>query len=104
MSKAKVYAIYDTKYYEQCVRIGTIKEIADFLNCSTETVRCGASRRRNGRRKNLLKSRYEIVELVEDNNDNENNIFQNLINAFMPPRIKFKEFDPFKWKLKRIKG
>ena len=33
------YAVYDMKDYEQCVRIGTMKEISEFLNCSSDSVR-----------------------------------------------------------------
>lgn len=104
----KEYAVYDMKEYEQCVRIGTLKEIAEFLNSSSESLRSYISRKRAGKINNLMYKRYEIMEVsgleeVVEKSKTDKEIFQELINKFKEKTIKFEIFDEFKWKLKGIK-
>lgn len=55
----KIYGIYDTKNKEQCVRIGTLKEIMKFLNITARAIDRAS-------RGNRLCSRYDLVYLFEE--------------------------------------
>lgn len=56
---AKEYTLYDIKDYEQCVCFGNLKEIAKFLDSSTNSLRSYITHRKKGERSGLLKKRYE---------------------------------------------
>lgn len=56
----KIYGIYDMKEKEQCLRIGTIKEIVNFLDL---TVREMGGALKN---KNLIRNKYELCYLFEE--------------------------------------
>lgn len=62
---SKEYAIYDMKDYEQCVFIGTMQEIAKFLNYSKQSLYSYLSRKKSGEQ-DLLNHRYELVEVIEE--------------------------------------
>ena len=54
----KIYGIYDMKNNEQCIRVGTLKEIIKFLNISArETTRMF---------KNILRNRYKVMYLFTE--------------------------------------
>ena len=53
---------YDMKEFEQCVCFGTLKEIATYLNCSTNSLRSYITHRKKGERTGLLRKRYEVNE------------------------------------------
>ena len=56
----KIYGIYDIKQKEQCLRVGTLQEIINFLNLSVrETGRAL-------RNKNLIRNRYEVCYLFKE--------------------------------------
>ena len=35
----KIYGIYKDNEYEECVFVGTAKEVADYLNCTTKKLK-----------------------------------------------------------------
>lgn len=55
----KIYGIYDSKNKEQCVRIGTLVEIAKFFGLSARAVD-GAIRR------GTIENRYNLVYLFQE--------------------------------------
>lgn len=55
----KIYGIYDITNKEQCVRIGTLKDIMKFLNITARAI----DRASRGKR---LCSRYDLVYLFEE--------------------------------------
>lgn len=63
----KEYGIYDLKDNEQLIYMGNIKEIAKYLECSTSSLRSYLSSKRTNKRRGLLKKRYELLEIQEDN-------------------------------------
>lgn len=90
---SKIYAIYDMKDYEQCVFLGTMKEIADFLNCKCDSLYSYLSRRKAGKTE-LIKHKYELVEIKEEEEKSvckktDKEIFQEIINLFMPEQHNF---------------
>ena len=101
-----LYAVYDTKYYEQCIGIfDNVKQIADYFNMSKHSVLSAITR------KNKIKYRY-LVERIEDTEEHEEKftipvkktdkeIFQELIDAFAPERHNFEIFDITYWNEKR---
>lgn len=101
---ANEYAIYDMKDYEQCVRIGTMKEISKFLNCSSDSVRSYMSHKKAGRRDSLIQKRYDVVKIIEnekeDNIKSNTEIFKELINTFMPEKHNFPIYDSVKDEIK----
>lgn len=102
----KLYGLYDTKDFEKCVRLGTIKEIAEYLEYSPATLRSYLTRKKTGERK-LLARKYELVKINEDGSiegkaEDKYKIFKELIEAFKPPKIKFSIWDEREWELKRI--
>ena len=84
----KEYGLYDIKDNELCVFIGNIKEIADFLECSKDSLRSWISNKKNKKRNGLIKKRYELVEIIEVEEEKEKTIktdkekFQEIIKAF----------------------
>ena len=105
---SKEYAVYDMKDYEQCVRIGTMKEIAEFLNCSSDSIRSYMSHKKAGRIEGLIHKKYDVLQVLEVEVEKENirkshvEIFKELINAFKIPKVKFKKFDSYSWEQKRF--
>lgn len=104
------YAVYDMKDYEQCVRIGTMKEISEFLNCSSDSVRSYISHKKSGRREGLIHKRYEVVKVIDSEEDERKNklktnaeIFKELIDAFRIEKHNFEVFDNGKDEIKRKK-
>lgn len=61
----KEYGVYDVKENEQCVYLGNIVEIANYLNCNENSLRCYLTRKKNGQQFLLLR-RYELVEINEE--------------------------------------
>ena len=55
----KIYGIYDITNKEQCVRIGTLKDIMKFLNITARAIDRAS-------RGNTLCSRYDLVYLFEE--------------------------------------
>lgn len=62
---SKFYGLYDAKYYEQLITIGTTKEIAKFLGITASTLRSMLSHKRKRDKKYLVRNRYEIVEIIK---------------------------------------
>ncbi len=77
----KEYGIYDLKDNEQLVYMGNIKEIAKYLECSTNSLRSYLSLKRSNKRSGLLKKRYEVIE-IEENSIEENEEFEAIIKTF----------------------
>lgn len=103
---ANEYTIYDMKDYEQCVRIGSMKEISEFLNCTSDSIRSYMSHKKAGRRDSLIHKRYDVVKIIDDEEVVEKNnieIFRELINAFMPEKHNFIIYDSIKDEIKRKK-
>lgn len=109
MYMSKEYAIYDMKDYEQCVFMGTLKQIAEFLNYSENGLRSYLSHKKAGRRDSLIKKQYELLEVSEDEEidieaeNNNKKAFKELLEIFKRPKVEFPIFDSFKWELKGIK-
>lgn len=60
----KEYGLYDLKDNEQCVYIGNIKEMSNYLNYTIASLRSYLTRSKNGTQK-LLKHRYKLIEIYE---------------------------------------
>lgn len=56
----KIYGIYDTKNSEQCMRIGTLKEVVRFLNLTTRE--SGRAIKSN----NLIRDQYKLCYLFNE--------------------------------------
>lgn len=56
----KIYGIYNIKENEQCTRIGTLQEIAVYLNLTGREI----SRALNN--KNKIRNKYELYYLFEE--------------------------------------
>lgn len=65
MIKIKEYGIYDLKEDEQCIYIGTMSEVSKFLNYNKDTLWSYLSRKKHDRSL-LISHRYEIVEVIEE--------------------------------------
>lgn len=107
----KMYGLYDLKYYEECVCLGTIKDISLFLTCSTNSIRSYITHRKKGERSNLLRKRYELVEINDDGEEipikSNREIFYEILKEFGWKKLnikdeidKFEIFDEFKYELK----
>lgn len=99
------YAIYDMKDYEQLVYMGSISEIAKFLNLNPGSIRSYMSYKRAGR-EGYIKRRYEIVKIYEEEIEEQTpktmeEIWKELLDAFRPEKHNFIEYDPFKAEVKR---
>ena len=66
----KEYGVYDVKENEQCVYLGNISEIANYLNCNENSLRSYLTRKKNGQQELLLR-RYELVEIYEEDNEDD---------------------------------
>lgn len=111
----KEYGLYDVNDYEQCVYIGTIKDIANYLGYSCSSLRSYLVRKQKGTQE-LLKHKYEMVEIIEQDIEEINikkktnkEIFEELIKIFSEQDqittlkeelAKFEIFDEFQWILK----
>lgn len=116
----KEYALYDIKEFEQCICFGKLKEIANYLECTTSSLRSYLTRKKNKTQK-LLKHRYEIVEIIENEEDieliqeekktNKESleellkifIINNQITTIEGEIEKFEIFDEFNWMIKSLK-
>ena len=56
----KIYGIYNIKENEQCMRIGTLQEIAVYLNLTAREI----SKALNN--KNKIRNKYELYYLFEE--------------------------------------
>lgn len=56
----KIYRIYDIKEKEQCMRVGTLKEIIKFLDLTAKEL--GLALRRNS----IIRNKYEICYLYKE--------------------------------------
>lgn len=111
----KEYGLYDVKDYEQCVYIGNIKEISNFLNTTPNSLRSYITHRKKGERSGLLKKRYELVEITADGEEipikSNKEIFNEIIKLFgevekksLKEEIaKFEVFDEINWIIKGLK-
>lgn len=61
----KEYGVYDVKENEQCVCLGNISEIANYFKCSEKSLRSYLTRKKTGKQE-LLKRRYELIEVKEE--------------------------------------
>ena len=109
----KEYGLYDIKDYEQCIYIGTLKEISNYLGYSITSLRSYLTRNKNGTQ-NLLQRKYELIEISEEVEEYEirksdKEIFKEIIKTFLKETeiitlkeeiAKFEVFDEFKWLLK----
>ncbi len=100
----KFYGLYDLKEYEQCVFVGSIKEIAEFINENVSSLRSYLSKHKKGQIK-LIKHRYELVEIIEKDIEekpvkNGKEAFQLLVEMCQEEKLEFEIFDEFKWMLK----
>ncbi len=105
-----LYGLYDIKENEQCILIGSIREIAKYLNYSEGSLRKYLHRKKQN--ENLLIShRYELTqvkdfeeEIKENvNKKSDKEIFEELLYIFSKEKPKFKEFNAFNWYLKGLK-
>jgi len=55
-----IYGIYDIKEKEQCIKIGTLKEIAIFLDLTAKEI--GLALKRNA----TIRNKYEICYLYKE--------------------------------------
>lgn len=56
----KIYGIYDTKNSEQCLRVGTLKEVVRFLNLTARE--SGRAIKSN----NLIRDQYKLCYLFNE--------------------------------------
>lgn len=56
----KIYGIYDEKNKEQCVRVGTLAEVVNFLDISARTVSIALNKHK------YIKKRYKLYYLFEE--------------------------------------
>lgn len=113
----KEYGVYDVKENEQCVYLGNIVEIANYLKCSKSSLRSYLTRKKNGEQ-DLLQRRYELIEISDKEEIEEyprkkrsQEICEEIIKEFsgldeilaLEELIaQFEVFDKFKWTLKGI--
>ncbi len=55
----KIYGIYNIRQIEQCERVGTLKEVAKFLNLTAREIQ-------NGLKKHLIRNKYEMCYLFKE--------------------------------------
>lgn len=55
-----IYGIYDVKDNERCMRVGTLKEVVDFLELTSRELS------RALKNNNLVRSKYEICYLYDE--------------------------------------
>lgn len=56
----KIYGIYDTKNNEQCLRVGTLKEVVRFLDLTAREI--GRAIKSN----NLIRDQYKLCYLFNE--------------------------------------
>lgn len=56
----KIYGIYDTKNSEQCLRVGTLKEVVRFLDLTAKEI--GRAIKSN----NLIRNQYKLCYLFNE--------------------------------------
>lgn len=56
----KIYGIYDTKNNEQCLRVGTLKEVVRFLDLTAKEI--GRAIKSN----NLIRNQYKLCYLFSE--------------------------------------
>jgi len=110
----KEYDLYDVKDYEQCIYIGTLKEISNFLGYRIGSLRSYLTRKKQGTY-DLLQHRYELIEILQEEPEkyetrkSDKEIFNEIIKTFsgvieiktLKEEIaEFEVFDEFKWMLK----
>lgn len=107
----KTYGLYDTKYFEECVCLGTIKDISNYLHCSTNSIRSYITHRKKGERFGYLRKRYELVEILDNEIEvpikSHREIFHEILKEFGWKQLsikdeikKFEIFDEFEYELK----
>ena len=115
MIKIKEYGVYDLKEDEQCIYIGTMSEVSKFLNYNKDTLWSYLSRKKHNRSL-LISHRYEIVEVIEEEQQEEKRktdqeVFEEIIKSFTEQSnmrtlkeeiSKFKIFDEVKWIVKGL--
>jgi len=107
---AKEYALYDTAEFEQLVFMGTLKDIANYLNCEVGSLRSFLTRKKN-KQQELLQRRYDMVEVMDTEIEEPLNIiikdnkdfWKTILNEFTPIKVKFEIFDEFNWLIKGLK-
>ena len=67
----KQFGLYDMKNYEQCVCIGTIREISQYLGKNYHSLWSHLSRKKQGDVK-YIHQRYDLVELEGKNEKRTN--------------------------------
>lgn len=113
----KEYGLYDVKENEQCVCLGNIVKIANYLKCSENSLRSYLTRKKN-KEQELLQRRYELIEILEVDENEEctkkksnKELWDEVIKEFsgldeiltLEELIsKFEVFDKFKWTVKGI--
>ena len=55
-----IYGIYNVKYYEQCVRVGTLQEIVKFLNLTARQIELALTKNRT------IMHKYKIYFLFRE--------------------------------------
>lgn len=55
-----IYGIYDIKEKEQCIRIGTLEEIINFLDLTVRELGQGL------KNNNLIRNKYEVCYLFKE--------------------------------------
>lgn len=108
----KQYGLYNIKDHEQLEYFGTINEIAKYLNQNPSSLRSRLTRKKQGKR-NLIKCKYDIVELKdiedEETEKTDKELWNEILDLFgyidsTPEEeiAKFKIFDEFNWHLKGL--
>ncbi len=57
----KIYGIYKDNEHEECVFVGTAKEVANYLNCSTTTLRSSISHKYK-----KMQHKYVVLSLYNE--------------------------------------
>ena len=55
----KIYGIYNIRQKEQCIRVGTMKEIRKFLSLTAREIQYGL-------KKHLIRNKYEMCYLFKE--------------------------------------
>ena len=60
-----IYGLYDIKNDEQCVFLGNIREISEYLECDKQTIYDYLYKHKIGKH-DLIKKRYEIIKICKE--------------------------------------
>lgn len=60
----KIYGIYKDNEHEECVFVGTAKEVANYLNCTTNNLRSKISH------KHKIQHKYVVLSLYNEQRRN----------------------------------